>query len=284
MNHSFVSQLSALKPATIRFLSLSTLFSIKTQEPFSCLSQQKRLTLTSSSSLCQFYSHTTTHTQFSEVQTRQRKTPEERLMWLASTDDHPDRPSNRLLQPLRVRYIVPSPASHQRYISKSPSQCDDQHLKSKESTRDPCQSTDSSSTEQLKPELPSTISAAWRAGLQGQTPNQFSSLRARAMTPAVTVTPTTDISELSVGEISKSTTVEPSSKPKKSLLQLYLGLDKRSQRFVSISVFLWALSGFVYFTWFAEIPDQEEPKTRPASLTSRRSKSLGGSVGLKEEV
>ncbi|EGG09203.1 uncharacterized protein MELLADRAFT_104523 [Melampsora larici-populina 98AG31] len=121
----------------------------------------------------------------------------------------------------------------------------------------------SSHSQQPTP-LPSSIRDAWKAGLKGQHPNQFSRLRSKSVTPIQihSIPPITQheqnqkqmpISPSDDPSISDQTSSSPST-PKPSLLQTYLSLDKRSQRYVSISIFIWAFSGFAYFTWFSEPP------------------------------
>ncbi|KAH9811328.1 hypothetical protein DFH28DRAFT_1131265 [Melampsora americana] len=118
---------------------------------------------------------------------------------------------------------------------------------------------DSSDSQQPTP-LPNSIRDAWKAGLKGHHPNQYSRLRDKSMTPIQHHSIPT-ITEQNQNQINLSSSDHPSisdpstsSKPKPSLLQTYLSLDKRSQRFVSISIFIWAFSGFAYFTWFSEPP------------------------------
>lgn len=127
--------------------------------------------------------------------------------------------------------------------------------------------------------LPPTISEAWKIGLKGAHPSQFSRLRVRAATPVVPLrSPAAVVDE--PGSIESSSS-HPSTQtpdginhpqpqaPKKSLLQSYLDLDKRSQKIISISVFVWSLSGLIYFTWFspfepsiqATLPSSKNPRT-----------------------
>ncbi|KAI9615626.1 hypothetical protein H4Q26_011568 [Puccinia striiformis f. sp. tritici PST-130] len=107
--------------------------------------------------------------------------------------------------------------------------------------------------------------------LQGTHPSRVSRLRARAATPIITPSLqaksdpaenalTKDDLPLAVELQRTHEQVEDNEKgnpgaaestKKKSLLESYLALDKRSQKIISISVFVWSLSGVIYFTWFS---------------------------------
>ncbi|KAG0146839.1 hypothetical protein CROQUDRAFT_656818 [Cronartium quercuum f. sp. fusiforme G11] len=119
---------------------------------------------------------------------------------------------------------------------------------------------------QQPPPLPNSIRDAWKAGLKGHHPNQYSRLQEKSATPIHMINhhhPHLD-SNQTINQ--KSTLINPNIpssncesikplQPKLTLLQTYLNLNKRSQRFVSISIFIWALSGFTYFTWFSVPPN-----------------------------
>ncbi|KAA1117250.1 hypothetical protein PGT21_001039 [Puccinia graminis f. sp. tritici] len=139
--------------------------------------------------------------------------------------------------------------------------------------------------------LPESITEAWRLGLQGTHPARFSHLRARAATPLVVSSkpdrlPTSDLPSSAdlLSPSSPSVEVPDPESPgaeaakKKSLLQSYLALDKRSQKIISFSLFIWSLSGVIYFTWFS--PFQSSSPTPPiiSSARTRTNKILASSA------
>jgi len=139
-------------------------------------------------------------------------------------------------------------------------------------------------------QLPNSIAEAWRMGMQGTHPSRFSGLRARASTPLHTpcspsmaagrretgpisqavVTPASDADDHQYDDTSHGTW-DKTKKKKKSLLQSYLDLDKRSQKIISLSVFIWSLSGVIYFTWFSPLPAASPPSSKNLLLSSSSS-------------
>lgn len=128
-----------------------------------------------------------------------------------------------------------------------------------------------SDQELSKEPLPESIVEAWRIGLGGADPSRFSRLRTRAATPlppvpaqpvaaAIASNERMNESAPSVDEaVHKGIKDGANAGKKKSLLQSYLELDKRSQKIISFSVFIWSLSGVIYFTWFSPFDESLAP-------------------------
>ncbi|POW23107.1 hypothetical protein PSHT_00519 [Puccinia striiformis] len=165
-----------------------------------------------------------------------------------------------LLEALRARYVSPVKTIYERLRPKEEA----------DTSAEDGRPADRGSSQINKEPVPLTISEAWKIGLQGTHPSRVSRLRARAATPIITPSLqaksdpaenalTKDDLPLAVELQRTHEQVEDNGKDpgaaestkKKSLLESYLALDKRSQKIISISVFVWSLSGVIYFTWFS---------------------------------
>ncbi|WAQ82500.1 hypothetical protein PtA15_2A817 [Puccinia triticina] len=184
-----------------------------------------------------------------------------------------------LAEALRDRYVIPIKTIYAKLAAKKNSVNQTAARMKNENDVDDepeGEARRSALEEPSKQPLPNSITEAWKIGLQGTDPRRFSRLRSRAAIPLVSPQPQ-ERSPLTSAEPPPAELLSPSSpelgdgdKPgaqsakKKSLLESYLALDKRSQRIISFSVFIWSLSGVIYFTWFS--PFQQAPPS-PAIST-----------------